>query len=101
MIRLPVVILPVAKADILASADYFDQVRPGYGLMFIRQLYTTLQHIRAFPESCQRFRGDCRRTILHRFNHAIVYRCLPDRIEVVGVMDDRRDPERWTIRTGG
>ncbi len=100
MIPLPVVILPQAKADIGSSAQFFDQARPGYGQLFIRQLYSTLHHIREFPESCQRFRGDCRRAILHRFHHAVVYRCLPDRIEIVGVMHDRRDADRWHARTG-
>jgi hypothetical protein len=97
---IPVIILPQAKADIGRSAQHFDQVRPGYGQLFIQHLYFTLQHIRTFPESCQRFRGDCRRAILHRFHHAVVYRCLPDRIEIVGVMDDRRDPLGWKDRTG-
>jgi hypothetical protein len=60
---LRVVILPQAKADIGRSAQYFDQVRPGYGQVFIRQLHFTLQHIRDFPESCQCFRGECRRAI--------------------------------------
>ncbi len=96
----PVIILPQAKADIKSAAQYFDQVRPGYGRLFIHQLYFSLQHIQDFPESCQRFHADCRRAILHRFHRAIVYRCLPDRIEIVGVMDDRRDPLRWKDRTG-
>lgn len=96
--RLAVVILPQAKADIGTSAQFFDNVRPGYGQLFIRQLYATLLHIRDFPESCQRFRGDCRRAILHRFKHAVVYRCLADRIEVVGVMRDSRDPLLWSGR---
>lgn len=98
MTPLPMVILPQAKADIGRSAQYFDGARPGFGLLFIHQLYFTLQHIREFPESCQRFRGDCRRAILHRFHHAVVYRCLSDRIEIVGIMDDRRDPARWKPR---
>lgn len=100
MSPISVIILPQAKADIGRSAQAFDQARPGYGQLFIHQLYFTLQHIRAFPESCQRFHGDCRRAILHRFHHAVVYRCLPDRIEIVGVMDDRRDPLLWKDRTG-
>jgi hypothetical protein len=36
---------------------------------------------------------------LSRFHHAVVYRCLSDRIEIVGVMHDRRDPVRWKNRT--
>ena len=95
-----VVILPQAKADIGRSAEFFDQARPGHGLLFVLQLYFTLRHIQDFPESCQRFRDECRRAILHRFHHAVVYRCVADRIEIVGVMDDRRDPSRWSFSTG-
>jgi plasmid stabilization system protein ParE len=100
MMRLPILILPQAKNDIGLSAQRFDNVRPGLSQAFIQQINTTLRHIQEFPQSCQKFRGDCRRAILHRFKHALVYRCLPDRIEIVGVMDDRRDPVRWMPRTG-
>ncbi len=98
--RIPVLILPDAKADIGASAQRFDDARQGYGQLFIRQVLHTIQQIREFPESHQRFRGDCRRAILHRFHHAVVYRNLPAHIEIVGVIADRRDPSIWTPRTG-
>ena len=98
MTGLPVIILPQAKADIGRAASYLEDARPGHGQAFIRQLYATLLHIRAFPESCQRFHGDCRRSVLHRFRQAVVYRVLPGRIEVVGIMHDSRSPERWTAR---
>lgn len=92
MSRLPILILPQAKNDIGLSALRFDNARPGLSQEFIRQINTTLHHIQDFPQSCQKFRGDCRRAILHRFKHAIVYRYLADRIEIVAIMDDRRDP---------
>lgn len=98
--RLPILILPQAKADIGASAQRFATARPELDREFIRQIDATLCHLQAFPQSCQKFRGDCRRALLHRFKHALVYRYLPDRIELVGVMDDRRDPENWQTRTG-
>lgn len=100
MSLLPVLVLPPAKADILTAARCFDEQRPGHGQVFVLQLFGTLLHIREFPESCQRFLGDYRRALLHRFKHAVVYRCLPNGIEVVGVMRDRRDPAAWPQRTG-
>lgn len=98
--RLPILILPPAKNDIGLSAQRLADARPGLDRAFVQQINTTLLHIQEFPQSCQKFRGDCRRAILHRFKHALVYRCLPDRIEVVGVMDDRRNPDGWDQRTG-
>lgn len=93
-------ILPYAKADIGASAQRFDDARPGYGQLFIQQVLRTIHQIREFPESHQHFRGNCRRAIVYRFHHAVVYRSLPAHIEIVGVIDDRRDPSIWIPRTG-
>ena len=46
MTRLPVVILPQAKADIGAAARRFDELRTDLGQAFIHRINATFDHIR-------------------------------------------------------
>ena len=78
----PIVVLAPAEQDIVQAAEWYRQHRPGFGQVFLMQVEATLGRIHRYPESYQRLKGEARRAVLRQFPYAVIYRILPDRIEV-------------------
>jgi plasmid stabilization system protein ParE len=81
-----------AKQDARAARLWLEGVSPGLGTAFIQELDRLGSHIQRHPEMFQRFRGECRRAVLHRFDYAMVYRLLSESIQVIGVLHCRLNP---------
>jgi plasmid stabilization system protein ParE len=88
-----------ANEDVRTAYLWLEELRPGLGRAFVRELDRLTIHIRNNPAMYQRFRGECRRAVLSRFDYAIVYRVLDDAVQVVGVLHCRLDPALAADRT--
>jgi len=89
---LPVIVLPSADLDIAAAIRHYNKHRLGYGELFRLELDRTIGIIARWPEAYEQVTPRLRRAVLHRFQHAVIYRPFPACIRVVGVIPTRRDP---------
>jgi plasmid stabilization system protein ParE len=89
---LPVNFATAATDDAGTARRWLEQVRPGLASALMAELDRVVERIAENPELYQRFRGECRRAVLRKFDYAMVYRVLPDRIQVVAVLHCRLDP---------
>lgn len=95
---LPLVLAPKAEDDLEDAADFYEMQHFGLGEAFLRAVDAGFARIRRHPEA---FRIDdltIRTAFLHRFPYGVRFRLLDDRIEIIAVWHERRDPEGWTER---
>lgn len=95
---LPLIINPMAEADLADAKQWYDGRRPGLGDEFLDCVDRTLDRIREWPESYAKEFQELRRATVNRFPYAIVYRVDPSQITVVAVYDLRRNSRFWQRR---
>lgn len=81
-----------ALAEASAAADWYQTRQPGHGVQFRREFDHALRHIGEHPEAYQAVNEVFRRAFLRRFPFVVVYRVLPDVVEITGVLPTRSDP---------
>lgn len=86
-----------ASEDVLAACLWLEEVQPGLGERLLDELDRLANRVRQNPEMYERFSGTrssgfCRRVVLRTFDYALVYRVLPESIEVLGLLHCRLDP---------
>lgn len=94
----PVILTPLAEADLAEGKAWYDDQRDGLGTEFVLSVEKVLHQIGATPEMHQVVRGDVRKSVVRRFPYVVFYRAEPDRVVVLAVHDARRDPARWQSR---
>ena len=65
---------------------------------FRRDLRAALEFIGKYPRGGPILRGSTRGKTMTRFPFTILYEILPDRIRVIAIADERRDPEYYAKR---
>ncbi len=89
---------PSARAELNDSIDYYEDYRPGLGLEFAEEVYSTIQRIIRFPEAWPRLSPNSRRCLTNRFPYGVIYQVLEDEILIVAVMQLNREPGYWKDR---
>jgi plasmid stabilization system protein ParE len=88
-----------ALDDLESAITYFSKYH-GLSERFTFELNTRVEQLREFPELHQRVFFDVRRMLLTKFSIALYYivHLESELIEVIAVMDVRRDPRLWQSR---
>src|SRR3954447_20676586 len=94
---LPVVLMPEAEAEFDGAADWYEQ-QAGLGAAFTASVREVLNRIAGFPQMHQVVYQDIRRAVVRRFPYSVFYRVEPNRVTVIAVFDNRRDPSIWQGR---
>jgi plasmid stabilization system protein ParE len=94
---LPVVLSREAEREFDDAADWYEQ-RAGSGAKFVAQVRETLNQIGLMPELHAVVHRNVRRAVVRRFPYNLYYRVQADRVEVIAVMHNRRDPSEWQGR---
>jgi hypothetical protein len=84
-----------AQRDYFEAEDYYEIVRPGYGLKFRVEFQSTLQRINDFPLAWRTIEDDYRCCRINRFPYAVIYLVEGDVVYVAAVFDLRRMPGSW------
>jgi plasmid stabilization system protein ParE len=89
----------VLRAEALADIEH-AQIRFSEELevRFSLELERCVEQIRDFPESHPVVLLNVRRALLIRFSIAVYYIAHRDSVEILAVMDARRDPKKWQDR---
>lgn len=96
--NLPVRLLPEAKAEFDAAADWYEQQRAGLGVDFIARIREVLDRIAANPQLHAKVYGDVRKAVVTRFPYVVLYREDAGEVVVIAVFHTLRDPAIWQSR---
>jgi len=92
MIR-KVIIRPEAKRDLREAKTWYRNISPELRDDFVRRVDDAIALAKERPLAFQIVHRTFRRILLHRFPYALFYHAGEDRIVVVGVLHQARDPE--------
>jgi plasmid stabilization system protein ParE len=95
---LPVRLLPEAKAEFDAAADWYEQQRKGLGVDFISRVRAVMQRIAANPRLHAIVYKDVRKAVVSRFPFLVLYREAAAEVIVVAVFHTSRNPSIWQAR---
>lgn len=95
---LPVIVRPVAEADIRKSREKYEAIRTGLGGQFVARVREILERVEFMPEMYAAIWQDVRAVRLKRFRHVLYYVVLPSHVEVLAVMHGARDAAEWQSR---
>jgi plasmid stabilization system protein ParE len=95
---LPLVFHPSVQDEVDEAFRWYEQQKPGLGDDFLVALEAVYQRISAMPEIHQVIYRDVRRGLTRRFPYGVFYRVHSDRVEVLAVQHNKRDPDIWKSR---
>jgi toxin ParE1/3/4 len=93
-----VILLSGAKTDLREASRFYDLKRPGFGDIFLSRFHQALSQVREYPLAAPVVYRQYRKMKLEQFKHSIVYHVEADKIVVVAVMHNRRNPDYWKRR---
>src|SRR5262249_40215702 len=92
---LPVVLTAQAEADLDEAAEWYEQRSVGLGIKLVAQARAVFSRIWDNPNLYSEVHERSRRASVRRLRYGVFYRPRDDRIEVIAVFHDRRDPSGW------
>jgi len=95
--NLPVILSPAADREFEAAAAWYEQ-EAHLGERFVEQVQEAPDRIGQMPELHALVYQNIRRVRVQRFPYNVFYRILGDRVEVVAVFHNKRDPKIWQSR---
>lgn len=88
-----------ARNDLLEAAAFYESKRDGLGRYFLNHLFADLQSLESQGGIHERAYG-LHRKLAERFPFAIYYRIDESTVDVVAILDCRRDPDMIAQRLG-
>jgi plasmid stabilization system protein ParE len=95
---IPVLFHSDAQSEMEDAAFYYEAQQSNLGKRFISMVQDAVRRIQITPVLFVKVEGEVRRCQTHTFPFGILYRVEVDRIVVVAVMHNRRDPGYWNRR---
>ena len=92
--NLPVILSPAADREFEEAAAWYEQ-EAGLGDKFVERVQEALDRIGQMPELHATIYQELRRIRVQGYPYNIIYRILIDRIEVIAVFHNKRDPRIW------
>ena len=93
-----VILLSGTKSDLREASRFYDAERPGFGDIFLTRFHQALSQVRDYPFTAPVIYKQYRKMRLEQFKHSIVYSVEANKIVVVAVMHNRRNPDYWKRR---
>lgn len=94
----PIRLLPEAKDEFDAAADWYEQQQAGLGVDFIARVREVLDRITANPQLHATVHGDVRKAVVKQFPYVVLYREDAGEVVVIAVFHTARDPSIWQSR---
>lgn len=90
--------LPEAEKEYAEAFDYYLAIEANLAGRFVAEVETAMAHIRRYPFLRRVVGQTIRRHLLATFPFGIYYVCENDRIAIVAIMHQSRNPARWKKR---
>lgn len=95
----PLLVRPLAEADVQSAFDWYQSQAEGLGHEFLRAVDACNATIERWPEAFPVVYKRYRRALLRRFPYLIYYSVSDAAVEVVACIHGRQDPRHWRRRT--
>lgn len=95
---LPVVFRATAEAEYIGAIAYYEAQQPGLGSDFEAEVQAVLDTIANQPDRYPVAHRDTREAPVKRFPYCVYYRVRADRLVVLAVFHQSRDPAEWQSR---
>lgn len=89
---------PEAVEEAEAALIWYAKRSTRAAQRFLEELEFAIEVITEAPDRWPEFGHGTRRVILRRFPYLVIYRVLPDRVEILAVAHGRRRPGYWRGR---
>lgn len=93
-------LLPEADADIDGALAWYFEEDPELAARFAIEIERVFDRIVENPAAWTTLEPGIRRALLHGFPYAVIYRVEPERLLIVTVTHQHRDPGHWRGRAG-
>lgn len=90
--------LSVAEIELAEAAQFYDKRETGLGRKFLDAVAECAAKIRANPERWPFYEKPVRGCRVMSFPYRLLYRELPDRIQIIAIFHLSRYPESWKKR---
>ena len=90
--------LSIAEMELAEAINFYDEKQPGVGKLFLDAICEAGENIRRNPEWWPVFEAPARGCRVFPFPYRLLYRELPDRIQIVAVYHSSRRPDGWKDR---
>jgi len=90
--------LSIAEIELAEAANFYDEKQSGVGKLFLDAVQEAGERIRQNPEWWPVFETPIRGCRVYPFPYRLLYRELPDRIQIVAVYHCSRQPDKWKSR---
>jgi plasmid stabilization system protein ParE len=97
-VSFPLIIRPEAEADMAEGFDWYEQRRSGLGEEFLKEVQTRLRQIEDNPLRHAEVYRNARQALVRRFPYKVLYLFEVGKVEVLGVVHAKRQPEFWQKR---
>jgi plasmid stabilization system protein ParE len=91
-------LLSVADSELTEAAQWYEAQAAGLGQEFLDEFEAVMSRVMRFPEAWTKIGARHRRCLFRRFPYAVLYSHTEVEIQVAGVIDLRRDPQRLDQR---
>ena len=91
-------LLPEAYMDLDDACEWYEIRSEGLGNEFRRSLEQVLGGIELYPNMYPALYGEVRRARMGRFPYSVIYAAWGNRIVILGIFHNRRDPRAWQRR---
>jgi plasmid stabilization system protein ParE len=89
---------PSARAELDASADFYETRLRGLGLRLLDAVEDTTRRIAELPDAGAPLGGGFRKRLVPGFPFSIVYRASEDEVYLVAIAHQHRRPGYWQRR---
>jgi toxin ParE1/3/4 len=95
---IPVALLREAETELREAVKYYEEKRSGLGLDFVREVETSIESLKRFPERWSIRPDGTRRYLIHRFPYIVVYVFENDRVWIIAFAHCKRRTAYWSER---
>jgi len=88
-------VLPAARDDIAAAANWYEASRSGLGTTFLDSIDELLQRIAETPHQFPEVQSNVRRGLARRLPYGVYFLAIESRVDVLAVIHLHRDPDSW------
>jgi len=93
-----VVFIEPASIELDDAIEYYNLQSPGLGRKFLDEVLETIELISRFPQLWAQNTKNTRKAVLRKFPFNLIYSKLEDKIYIIAVAHQNREPEYWIER---
>lgn len=91
--------LAIAHDELGDAYRYYNRQRAGLGGEFVAEIRASAKRLARYPEASPLQEGEIRKYLLPRFPYKLLYAIRGEKIVVIAVAHQHRDPDYWVDRT--